>query len=299
MSDYREIARRGKNDWWRYIISLPSIIFIWFFFGSLPVIALMAYVEMDGDPTTGFSGTGFTGIPVLLEFLATMSSFIPFLVGTLLAVRFLHERPLKTLVTASEGIRGNRIFAGAAVWFCLAALIAAVESLLYPGRYVLTFQPVAWLIFAVFALILIPIQTSAEEVFFRGYLLQWMGLRLKNKWLLSLLNGLLFFLPHAANPEMAANSLLVGLGYFAIGFFFALITLEDHGMELALGAHAANNLFATLFANYSITALPSPSLFTIQTLDPVYGLMSVVIGQIVFYGIFFYPIRSGTARRPQ
>ena len=119
--------------------------------------------------------------------------------------------------------------------FCLAALIAAVESLLYPGRYVLTFQPVAWLIFAVFALILIPIQTSAEEVFFRGYLLQWMGLRLKNKWLLSLLNGLLFFLPHAANPEMAANSLLVGLGYFAIGFFFALITLEDHGMELALG----------------------------------------------------------------
>lgn len=296
MSDYREIARRGKNDWWRYVLSLPSIIIVWLFFGSLPVIALMTYVEMDADPATGFSATGFTEIPILLEFLVTMSSFIPFIVATLLAVRLLHERPLKTLITAADRIRWKRIFAGAAVWFCIAALIATVEALLYPGRYVLTFQPVALLIFTVFALILIPIQTSAEEVFFRGYLLQWMGLRLKNKWFLSLLNGILFFLPHAANPEMATDSLLVGLGYFATGFFFTLITLKDNGMELALGTHAANNLFAALFANYTVTALPSPSLFTIQILDPVYSLISLVIGQVVFYLIFFYPTRNGTAK---
>lgn len=296
MSDYREIARLGKNDWWRYVLSLPSIIFIWLFIGSLPVVALMAYVEMDADPSTGFSETGFTGISVLLEFLVTMSSFIPFFVATLLAVRFIHERRLKTLITAAARIRWNRIFAGAAVWFCIAALIATVESLLYPGRYALTFQPVALLLFAVFALILIPIQTSAEEVFFRGYLLQWMGLRLKNIWLLSLLNGILFFLPHAANPEMAANSLLVGLGYFAIGFFFTLITVKDNGMELALGAHASNNMFAALFANYTVTSLPSPSLFTVQILDPVYSLISLMIGQIVFYMIFFYPTRSGIAK---
>lgn len=296
MNDYREIARRGKNDWWRYMLSLPFIIFIWLIIGSLPVVALMTYVEMDADPATGFSATGFIGISVLLEFLVTMSSFIPFLVATLLAVRFIHERPLKTLISAAALIRWNRIFAGAAVWFCIAALIAIVEALLYPGRYVLTYQPVALLIFAVFALVLIPIQTSAEEIFFRGYLLQWMGLRLRNKWLLSLLNGILFFLPHAANPEMAVNSLLVGLGYFAIGFFFTLITVKDNGMELALGAHASNNLFAALFANYSVTALPSPSLFTVQILDPVYSLISLVIGQIVFYTIFFYPIRSETAK---
>ncbi len=96
---------------------------------------------------------------------------------------------------------------------------------------------------------------------------------------------------------MAANSLLVGLGYFAMGFFLALITLRDEGMELALGMHAANNLFAALFANYTITALPSPSLFTVQTLDPVYSLVSLIVGLIVFYAVFFLT-RSGSARRP-
>src|SRR5215216_1110884 len=295
MSDYLEMARTGRNDWWRYLLSFPGIIITWLIVGTVPVFLLMAYVSMDGNPATGFSGTGFEGVPVIPEFLATMLSFVPFIVATLLAVRFIHARSLQTLITGESHIRWGRIFAGAGIWMGIAALISIVEALLYPGRYVLTFQPAALFFFALIALVLIPIQTSAEELFFRGYLLQWMGLRLKNKWVLSLLNGILFFLPHAANPEMATNVLLVGLGYFTIGFFLTLITLQDRGIELALGLHAANNLFASLFANYVVTALPSPSLFTVQTLDPVYSLVSLVAGMVVFYFIFFRPIRNGIA----
>jgi hypothetical protein len=70
-------------------------------------------------------------------------------------------------------------------------------------------------------------------------------------------------------------------------------------MELALGMHAANNLFAGVFANYEITALPSPSLFTVQFLDPVYSLISLIVGMIVFYVIFFRPTRSETVTLPQ
>lgn len=298
MSDYLELARHGKNDWWRYLISLPGILATWLLVGSIPVVLFMAYVSMDGDPATDFSGTGFVGVPVIVEFLVTMSSFVPFLVATLLAVRFIHARPLKTLLTAQLNVRWGRILAGAGTWLIIATLLSLVEALLYPGRYILTFQPARLLLFALFALVLIPIQTSAEELFFRGYLLQWMGLRLKNKWLLSLLNGILFFLPHAINPEMATNSLLIGLGYFATGFFLAFITLQDNGIELALGLHAANNLFAALFANYEVTALPSPSLFTVQVLDPVYSLVALIAGLILFYLVFFRLTRSGNARRP-
>lgn len=294
MSDYLEMARTGKNDWWRYLISFPGILMVWLVVGAIPVILLTIYVSMDGDPATGFTGTSFTGIPLVFEFLATMLTFIPFIVATLLAVRFIHARSLRTLVTGEAHIRWRRIFAGAGVWLVVAALIAIVEALLYPGRYVLTFRATSLVFYAAIALILIPIQTSAEELFFRGYLLQWMGLQLKNKWILAFLNGALFFLPHIVNPEMAANSILIGLGYFAIGFFFALITLQDNGIELALGMHAANNLFTALFANYTITALPSPALFTVQTLDPIYSLISVVIGMIVFYMIFF----RGRGKRP-
>jgi membrane protease YdiL (CAAX protease family) len=287
MSNYLEVARTGKNDWWRYIISFPAILATWLIVGSVPVFFLIAYVQLDENPATDVTASGFSGIPLLVEFLVTMSSFIPFILATLLVVRFIHNRPVQTLITGEPRVRWKRIFVGGGIWFAIAALIATVESLLYPGRYVLTFQPGELLVFVIFALILIPIQTSAEEVFFRGYLLQWIGLRLKNKWVLSVLNGLLFFLPHTANPEMAVDSTLVGLGYFVFGFVFTLVTVQDNGMELALGVHAANNLFIALFANYTITALPSPSLFTVQELDPVYGLISLVVGSILFFVIYF------------
>lgn len=287
MSNYLEVARTGKNEWWRYVISFPAILATWLIAGSVPVAFLIAYVQMDGEPATDVTEAGFTGVPLLLNFLVTMSSFIPFILATLLAVRFIHYRSVRTLITGEPRVRWERIFMGAGIWFVIAALIATVESLLYPGRYVLTFQPGELLVFAIFALILIPIQTSAEEVFFRGYLLQWIGLRLKNKWALSVLNGVLFFLPHTANPEMAVDSLLVGLGYFVFGFVFTLATVQDNGMELALGVHAANNLFIALFANYTITALPSPSLFTIQELDPVYGLISLIVGSVIFFIVYF------------
>ena len=287
MRDYLELARTGKNDWWRYLISFPGILLTWFSVGAMPVILLMLYVSSDNDPATNFSEAGFSGIPLLLDFFVTMLTFVPFILATVLAVRFIHDRPLRTLIAGASHIRWRRAFAGAGLWSVLAALIAFAESMLYPGRYVLTFQPVTLAVYAVVALILLPIQTSAEELFFRGYLLQWMGLRLKNKWILAFINGVLFFLPHAINPEMTTNAVLVGLGYFAFGFFLALITLQDNGLELALGAHAANNLFTALFANYTITAIRSPSLFTIQTLDPVYGLISTVIGMTLFYLIFF------------
>jgi membrane protease YdiL (CAAX protease family) len=287
MFDYLEVARTGKNNWWRYLISLPAILTVWILIGSIPIVLLMFYVMADGNPATNITAAGFTGIPVLLDFSATMLTFFPFIAATLLAVRFIHARSLKTLVTAAPRIRWMRLLTGAGVWFVLAALVAITEASLYPGRYVLTFQPAVLAVYAIVAVILIPIQTSAEELFFRGYLLQWMGLRLKNKLLLSFINGALFFLPHIANPEMSVNGVLMGLGYFAFGFFAALITLQDNGMELALGMHAANNLFSALFANYTITALVSPSLFTIQTLDAAYGLISTTIGLILFYVIFF------------
>jgi membrane protease YdiL (CAAX protease family) len=291
MSDYLEVARTGRNEWWRYLISFPGILLIWFIIGGIPVVLFGTYLMLDGNPDTGLSATGFVGVSLAVNFLVNVLTFIPFIAATLLAVRFVHARSLRTLITGEAQIRWKRMFVGAGVWFVIAALTAIVESLLYPGRYTLTFQPVSLLLFAILALIFIPMQASAEELFFRGYLLQWIGLRLKNKWVLASLNGALFFLPHMVNPEMGTDALLMGLGYFAMGFFFALITLQDHGLELAIGMHTANNLFTTLFANYTITALPSPSLFTIQTLDPLYALVSVVVGMLVFCLILFRPAR--------
>ena len=48
-----------------------------------------------------------------------------------------------------------------------------------------------------------------------------------------------------------------------MGGFFAVVSLLDGGIELAIGYHAINNLWIVLIANTDVTAIPSPSLFEI------------------------------------
>ena len=146
--------------------------------------------------------------------------------------------------------------------------------------------------FVLLALILVPVQTSAEELFFRGYILQGVGLRMRNIWVLSAISGLLFGLPHLLNPEASVNYPLLFLYYFTFGFSLAYITLRDGRLELALGAHAANNLFSVIFANYTLTVLPTPSLFTITVLDAVYSVPAALIGMAIFVWLFTTHLRG-------
>jgi nicotinamide riboside transporter PnuC len=90
-----------------------------------------------------------------------------------------------------------------------------------------------------------------------------------------------------ANPEAELGTLVV-LDYLLIGVFFALITLRDGRLELAIGAHAATNIFIALVASHPQSVLATPALLMADALDPVYSLISVIVMCIAFYGWFFW-----------
>ncbi|MEW5940825.1 MAG: hypothetical protein AB1750_14240, partial [Chloroflexota bacterium] len=161
---YLDIAREGKNDWWRYLIGYPVILLAWFVVGSIPVVILAFIVWMDGDPATGLVSTGFVGIDPTLNFTVNMLTFIPFILATLLTVVVLHRRPARTLITSNPNVDWLRLITGFSVWFVLAAGMAIVEAVTHPGRYQYTPHPESYALFAVLSLALVPIQTSSEEL---------------------------------------------------------------------------------------------------------------------------------------
>lgn len=287
---YLDLARTGKNNWWRFILAVSLILLLWQLLGAMPGIFLLVWVLADGNPRTGISPGGqFTGVDPNLTFTVFMLASVFFLIGIFLAVRFIHERPFLSLVTPARRFSWKRFFQGFAVWFILLGLMSLLEDLLYPGRYVWTLDLHHFVPFIFLALVFIPIQTSAEELFFRGYILQGVGLRLRNIWVLSAISGFLFMVPHFLNPEASVNYGLMGFYYFFIGAVMAYVTLRDGRLELALGLHAANNLFSALLANYTVTVMPTPSLFTVNTLDAVYSVSAAVIGLMVFVLVLVMP----------
>ncbi|MFO3797566.1 MAG: CPBP family intramembrane glutamic endopeptidase, partial [Anaerolineales bacterium] len=208
---FLDLAEQGKNSLLRYAISLPFILGAWVLIGGIFTLMLMG----------GFSSPSLVAeleMSTPRSFVAFMASFIPWLLATMMAVRWIHGRPLRTLVTAYERPRWQRLAEGFGYWFLLVTLASFLEAWLYPGRYRFFF-PAAWKDYLLPALILIPVQTSTEEIFFRGYLLQAMGLKIRNLWMLLLLSGIFFALPHIFNPEVSVNFWLVMASYFVTGVF--------------------------------------------------------------------------------
>ena len=288
MKPYLDAALDGKNDWWRYALGYLFILACYLILGSIPVLALALFAMLDGNPSTNFTQTGnFTGFPPLIPFIIVMSSFIPFFIAEVATVTLLHRRPFRSLITTAARVDWKRVWQGAGIWLLVAALISLAEALLYPGRYVFSFDAKSWIAIAVASLILIPIQSSAEEFLFRGYLLQHAGLKVKNVVALSLLSGFLFTLPHLGNPEVVEMGALMTVFYFVTGVFLTVITLKDNGLELALGMHASNNIFSSLFASYTNDAIQTPSLFTIREFDMTFNLITLFVGVVLFYLLAF------------
>jgi len=147
------------------------------------------------------------------------------------------------------------------------------------------------------ALIMTPIQTTSEEIFFRGYLVQAGSLISQNTIFLALFSGVLFTLPHIGNPEVSSNTAVVLLSYFVLGVFLTWISIKDGSIELAIGLHAANNLFAGLVITFPQSALQTPALFYTTHFDPVFNLVVEIVLCALFY-LFAFGWRKGAVEIP-
>lgn len=270
---YLDLAREGRNEWWRYALGVLTIVLFWFGLGYLPYLFLVG-AGLERDP--------------LIDFVAVNFSIFMMLAGLAVAVKVIHRRPLLALVTPEARVDWRRIGHGALVWVVIAAVIVVIEHLHYPDRYYLSFNPERFFVSFALVLALTPLQGAAEELVFRAYAMQGLARLTRRPALIAIVSSLLFTAPHLLNPEVARHGALIMAGnYFAIGMLLATITLRDGRLELAIGLHAVNNVFLALAANYEGSALMTESVFTARELDPVYSLASLIAGALVFHWWIF------------
>ncbi len=230
-------AYKGKNNWWRYLITIlivmsPFILnFVVFFF--MPEV----FEELTLE-TENFKGNKNV---YLLE---NLIPFVVLLILLLLFVKFLHRRSIISLVTSRKSIDWKRFWFGFVTWGVFAIVFLAIGYFLNPEAYVWNFKPASFFALLLVSLLLIPLQTSLEELLFRGYLMQGLGILAKNRWLPLLVTSVLFGLLHSLNPEVEKVGFSIMIFYIGTGLLFGITTLMDEGTELALGIHAINNIVA-------------------------------------------------------
>jgi uncharacterized protein len=295
---YVDAARNGKNALWRILLSAAIIAAIWFA-GSFASVYGAAVFILIRD---GISPQSFYGVFTLID-LANLAgdriwpfvmllSITPLWLAVSLVVKVIHRRPLRGVL----GI-GGRLY-----WpdFARSALVTLVVGLVI-GPIALLIDPTVvrgsaslsgWLAAAPLLLVILFLQTSAEELVFRGYLHQTLAARFATPIIWLAVPTLLFTAMHWQSQASTAMN-LAGL-FIILGFSLSMswFVMATGNLAAAMGAHFANNIGAVMLFSYQPdlgrTALfMGRSLFdqgwtpTQAVMFALYGVLTIAVAQVL------------------
>ncbi len=240
---------KGQNDFWRYILGFIVILLGWQLFGALPLLAtaVMHSKDMTEFRQAGASNFMHLGINSNLFLALMLFMFVIGLAALFFTVKVIHKRSITSLITSRKKIDWKRFFFSFGLWFLISIAMLTVGYFLEPENFTWNFKPVPFFILVIISFLFMPIQTSFEELLFRGYYMQGIGILVKNKWFPLLFTSAIFGVLHGANPEVDKLGPLIMVYYIGTGLFLGILTLMDEGTELSLGFHAANNIVAAIF----------------------------------------------------
>ena len=280
-------ARRGLNEWWRWLLGIFLILFMWIGIGSIPFLTACQYLQDSGISQFQCNGTQISGDSVIPNYILQHYGFIIGIIGIWIAVRLVHKKPLTQVVTGRKTFDYNRVMYAIWAGLLVNAVLLLLDAVFVRSEIVFRSPSISeYVTFFLLAIVLTTYQAGFEEVFFRGYLLQGMSLLVRNRFTLVIASSLLFMSVHLSNPEPYAYGFAPYISSLVLfGLFMTTIVLIDGGIELAVGYHALNNLWIGLVANTEISAMQSPSLFLVPMEG--YELFPDIPVQLIAYVVLF------------
>lgn len=284
---FYKIAHSGRNDILSYFLTLILIIAA-VIVTQIPItVCILESGQTNEIAATGNLDMANLGIPESVALFLMLLSFAGGLFALIALMQYIHERHPLTLFTAFEKIDWKKVGFSAFLWLILGGLGEIAAYSITPEVYNWTFDAKRFFPVLVVALIMVPLQTTFEEVIFRGYLMQGFGVAFKNAAVPLITTSLIFGLMHGANPEVMEFGTNILWFYIGMGLFLGVITLMDETLELAMGVHAANNLFGALLVTFPSSAFQTPALITLSEYN-VSMMISFWVVMVVVYLIIVH-----------
>jgi uncharacterized protein len=269
-----DLAALGINNRWSYFVALLRIVFYPIAFSALVVGAAFATHQL-------------LPLSPIVVVMGTFGSVIAAGIAVVQSVTRMHRRPWLSLVSVRLRLDWKRLAIGAGVQAILSSAFLFLVHFVtgQPWRSAATLPvPLSVL---VLALLLTPLQAVSEEILFRGYLTQALGRIFRSRSMIVVAVGIIFAVLHFN----AYGPLTIPV-MFAFSLILSLATLRDDRIELAIGAHTAQNWLGVVV---SIDSLVSMDTTTIQITWPY--LFTVLLHGILFYGLTRLLVQLACDRR--
>ncbi|WP_289040193.1 CPBP family intramembrane glutamic endopeptidase [uncultured Aliiroseovarius sp.] len=202
-----------------------------------------------------FAGAAFlqTDVTQMLDVSPTRTAmifvtFIGYHIGLWIVLRVLHKRGFRSLFGPARRVNWRHFRRG--VLIALGVNLAAILVQMLQPFFLPTLPEasaaqslplITWAILVIPALILVFVQIFAEELVFRGYLLQQLRARFRSIWIWAILPSLIFGMLHFDPQTYGINAVFYVLHTTVIGIVLAVVTLRTGNIGAAAGLHFANN----------------------------------------------------------
>lgn len=267
MANYLFPQRGEKETWDRLFLSFLAIVGLWIGIGG---IVTVLFTLLFGVIKTAWS-----------EYLIGLIAFVPFFIGIYLHTKII-KRPFRSLITPNAKLDVSHIVLGAVTWLFIISSFALIGRFVDPESISYTFDVQVFIPALLVLLLLLPVQTTVEELFFRGFLAQTLSKVMRNPIVINVIASLVFASLHLANPEVENDYVSALIVYGSIGFAWGFAAYLFGSLEISIGAHFANNAFGLLIVGYENSALPSSALFT----APAAELSGSIVGALLMMSIW-------------
>jgi uncharacterized protein len=286
--NHLESTFAGKNSLWRYVVMIVLVLIAANTLGALPlIIALIkkslttpgVFAQISANP----NDYSILGLDPSLGLFMMLFPFIAGLFAFIVLVRPMNSRTIYMTINGTGKIRWNHFFFSAFIWLFVSAVYLFFYLKIDPSNFRINNYTASLITLSIVSVLFIPFQAAFEEVLFRGYLMQGFAALVRKRWFPLIMTSVLFGLMHAFNPEVKEFGFYTMMPqYILFGLIFGVITILDDGIEAAMGAHAANNIFLCIMVTGESSALQTPALYLQNTIQPWPELAGLLISGIIF-----------------
>ncbi len=248
---FLQVMRGNRSKTWRTIAGGVGIFLVW----QLSIVILALFYEplrnmlLIKDPEFSASDEAKGAFALMVGGFAP-----PFL--ALMAWRKLVEHePIKTLFTGAPQFRWTLAIAAALAVVVLSYATSAAFDQESMGPFearLARFSPNDWLLLAGVYIAGTCVQSTFEEVYIRGWLLQHVQRFIAHGLVAVLVTAVIFSILHVGHPGWATYVVT-----FFMGSAFGYSAWRLNGLEAAIGGHVANNFMSALLLGTIVGGNPA------------------------------------------
>lgn len=238
---------RVRTGFWRVVVGILLILFCWF---ASMLVMLSAWVI--GKLVTSNSLDATLGqLDTLMDsrdptaVLVMLISFLGIWIGVFAALTWLHAQRFSTIFAPPGRHRIVDFLKGAAIMPVSVLILVIISGGSGMGlddpEPLMPFE--TWLIWVGPILVLVFFQATAEELIFRGYILQQLAVR-SSYWIVwAVLPSVLFGMMHFGNRPDGSDIYYIAVTA-VMGLIFCTLVWRSGSLWPAIGLHVVTNVYA-------------------------------------------------------